>query len=622
MSGIAGIVYSDGRPVDHSNLKQMNDALAHRGLDDFGVWCEGSVGFGHRMFWTTPESLKEKQPFVDSTGKLAITADARIDNRDELCGLLGLSQSAELSDSSLILSAYEKWGEDCPQKLVGDFSFAIWDERANALFAARDRIGIKPFYYHRKGLQTFVFASEISPLFQAAELEKRPCRDTIEQFLTEGNLSHQCTLFEGIYRLPPATSLLLKNGQLRLNKYWQPSSGHSERTANLHVHAEEFRELLTLAIKSQLRSAYPVGCLLSGGLDSSSILCLASRLVEDKQSLAAYSMVFDQLPCDERKYIEEVIQSTGVDWVSTVVDGKELDAWELLQACYDRQPEWPVQDLPASVTLWPLTDAAQQQGARVMLTGVGGDQIAQGSTLYLADLLRTFRFLTLFRELRHYRFSQNVIRAWMVNPLVPKWILQARHQIKQRRGSRDSAWYLSTGDNQSWHSPYSLPKREFASIAAWQQACWIGDPLLSLYLDGWWDPLGSHAQLEFRHPFFDVRMIEFMQQLPAEEKFWRGLSKIVLRQGMKGILPESIRNRTNKAEFSPIVGLALRAMEIDSKALALGQMGFVESSRVEALTARYRSEKSAQWLVSIWRLARLEAWYKRHFASTFDSLIV
>ncbi len=188
MSGIAGVCNFDGRPVEIFTMETMTKALDHRGPDGSGVWIDGSVGFAHVMLWTTPESLKEKQPLLDASGQLVITANARIDNRDDLIRSLDLKGHADLSDSELILYAYSKWGEDCPEKLVGDFAFAIWDKRKRALFAARDRIGIKPFYYYHRDGRDFIFASEISPIFKAAGLEKRPDRKAIEEYLTTSDL--------------------------------------------------------------------------------------------------------------------------------------------------------------------------------------------------------------------------------------------------------------------------------------------------------------------------------------------------------------------------------------------------------------------------------------------------
>jgi asparagine synthase (glutamine-hydrolysing) len=185
-----------------------------------------------------------------------------------------------------------------------------------------------------------------------------------------------------------------------------------------------------------------------------------------------------------------------------------------------------------------------------------------------------------------------------------------RRWAKERRSG-----VPSNASRAGWTNPYKLPKDRFKTIAAWQQACWISDPLLSLYLDGWWDPLGGHNQIEFRHPFFDARLVDFLGRLPAEEKFWRDESKIVLRKGMETILPPSVHKRKGKAEFSSIVDFILRSMEIDIEDMALRRSGFIEGGQAKVSGEKGRAIDSWQERASLWRLVRTEAWYKMHFNS-------
>jgi asparagine synthase (glutamine-hydrolysing) len=161
MSAIAGVYLLDGSSVDQIDLKRMNNSLSHRGPDGSGLWCEGPVGLSHQMLWTTTESLHEKLPL--DVDKLVITSDSRIDNRDELLPALGLSE--EVSDSYVIQKAYSEWGQNCIDKLLGDFAFAIWDKAKGELFCARDHMGMRPFYYYHKPGEIFAFATEIKALF-------------------------------------------------------------------------------------------------------------------------------------------------------------------------------------------------------------------------------------------------------------------------------------------------------------------------------------------------------------------------------------------------------------------------------------------------------------------------
>ncbi len=177
MSGIAGIYHIDGRPVDCAHLEHQAGALAHRGQDGSGLWHQGPLGLLHQMLWTTVESCQETLPLVSRTGSLVLTADARIDNREELIRLLGLEgHPGEITDSALILAAYERWGEACPQHLDGDFAWVIWDTSRQSLFAARDHFGAKPFYYFLDPGRTLVFASEIKAILKVPGVRLRNAR--------------------------------------------------------------------------------------------------------------------------------------------------------------------------------------------------------------------------------------------------------------------------------------------------------------------------------------------------------------------------------------------------------------------------------------------------------------
>ena len=221
MSGVAGVYFLDGRPVDRGLLERMTDSITHRGPDGVGIWNSGPVGLGHRMLWTTPESLHEQLPLEDKTAKIVLTADARIDNRDELMAVLDLPRNTEreISDGELILSAYEKWGEQCPEKLVGDFAFAIWDERKQRLFLARDHFGVKPLYYYRSD-RVFVFASEIKALLCLPEVPRRLNEARVADYLTVMMEDKTVTFYREIFRLPAGHSMTVSREGAPARPYW------------------------------------------------------------------------------------------------------------------------------------------------------------------------------------------------------------------------------------------------------------------------------------------------------------------------------------------------------------------------------------------------------------------
>jgi len=269
MSAILGIYYLDCRPVDRMDLDRMIETLAHRGSDGSGVWNDKSVGLGHRMLWTTPESLHEQLPLTSKNGDLTITADARIDNRDELLAALGLAAWAhgEITDSELILRAYEHWGDGAPERLVGDFAFAVWDERRQALFCARDHLGVKPFYYHQSG-RVVAFASEVKALFTVPAVPRRLNATRVGDYLGGIFEDQAGTFYRDVCRLPAGHFMVVAPGTARTQSYYRLDPSREIRLRSDDEYADAFRERFTEAVRDRLRSAYPVGSSLSGGLDS------------------------------------------------------------------------------------------------------------------------------------------------------------------------------------------------------------------------------------------------------------------------------------------------------------------------------------------------------------------
>jgi asparagine synthase (glutamine-hydrolysing) len=254
MSGITGIYNLDGCPVDPRLLTQMTDAMTHRGLDGSGQWLDGAIGFGHRMLHSTPESLYERQPALDELAQTVIVADARIDNRDELISILRLNEKprGQITDPELILKAYQAWEEASPERLSGDFAFAIWDKSYRRLFCARDAIGIKPFYYYFDGAK-FLWASEPRTLFQHPAVPKQPNRNLMGRYLLDDFSENEETLYKGIYRLPPAHSLSLRGKEIKKKQYWDIDPSRVIRYKRDEEYTQHFFELFRESVKSSLR---------------------------------------------------------------------------------------------------------------------------------------------------------------------------------------------------------------------------------------------------------------------------------------------------------------------------------------------------------------------------------
>ena len=250
MSGIVGTYRLDGEPIDPDNLKQMTDILAHRGPDGSDVWISESVGLGHRMLWTTPESLLEKLPFADESEQFVITSHARIDNREELISKLNLNKypTEKITDSQLILEAYKKWDEECPEYLLGDFAFVIWDKRKKILFCARDHFGVKPFYYYYQANNFFAFGSEIKALLCLPQVPEKLNEVRIGDFLALMMEDKTITTYKDILRLPPAHSMVVSQSGINLRCYWELDPNREIKMDSDEAYAEEFRKIFTEAV--------------------------------------------------------------------------------------------------------------------------------------------------------------------------------------------------------------------------------------------------------------------------------------------------------------------------------------------------------------------------------------
>ena len=554
MSGIVGIYYRDGKPAQPKQVESMLLAIAHRGSDGANVWNQDSVGMGHRMLWTTPESLLEKLPFCDRARDTTITADARIDNRAELISALELKDlpAEKITDSALILAAYHKWGENCSQRLIGDFAFAIWDGRQNRLFCARDPIGIKPLYYYQSE-KVFAFASEIKALFCIPEVEKKLNELRVAYQLLGFFEDKEITFYQDIFRLKPAHSLTINETSQYLKQYWALDLHKRLELSSDREYTEAFKELFTESVNCRLRSAFPVGSTLSGGLDSSSISCTARNLLAATgKKLHTFSAIFPNLPesdlkqIDERCYMRVVQESAGIEAHNVRADLLN----PLLNWLW--QEEEPV--LAPNIYIHQgMYDCAEQNGVRVFLDGVDGDTTISHGWRYLTHLTYTGRWYRLYCEVKaaakNLHVSSKLIgRKYCLNPLTsePYKVLKNRLLNQHDRGNLidpDFARRFDLSERMQQLAPEPL-----ITTARKDHLSGFNTGLYPYAMEIT-DRSSAPKSLEARYPFFDRRLMEFCLAIPLEQKFRQGYPRAILRHAMEGILPSEIQWRVTKARL-------------------------------------------------------------------------
>ncbi|MEA5466121.1 lasso peptide isopeptide bond-forming cyclase [Leptothoe sp. PORK10 BA2] len=598
MSGIVGIYRLDQSPAESNELRQMVDALAHRGPDGVDVWCQGSIGLGHRMLWTTPESLHEHLPLVK--GELSITADARIDNRSELSQILSLPDRPleKISDSEFILAAYEQWGHDCPEHLIGDFAFVIWDGRKQQFFCARDHFGVKPFYYYYQPDCAFAIASEIKGLLCLDWVPKKINEVRIADYLALMLEDKVITTFEDILRLPPASRMWVDATGIKVDTYWQLNPDYELKLESDEAYAEAFHKIFAEAVNCRLRSAFPVGSHLSGGLDSSSISCMARKILAETtgETLHTFSNIFDTVQeCDERPYIHEVLKQGGYTphYIHADTFGPLSDVEEIWK--YEDEPLLG----PSHHYPWRLNQAAHQANVRVIFDGFDGDTVVSHSLERLHELafqhkwpefaeavevasknyqlpvnyMLVYYGLPALRQLSkrgqwltfaksvdyiHHRFQYSRRSLWMrqgIRPVVFNKTLRKFHRIRRKKA--DDLAKVGTIVNASFAKQICLreridqftPKPNFPMPVRqkhWQE---MTGGVLSLNLECV-DRCAAAFGLEARHPFLDRRLVEFCLAIPSDQKFRGGFGRMIMRHGLNTILPKTIQWRGDKANMS------------------------------------------------------------------------
>lgn len=632
MSAIAGFFGLDGRLASVSDIDRMIVALSHRGPDGHAVWLDAAVGLGHRMLHTTPESLREHLPC--KRGDLVITTDARIDNRAELIRLLGLGaqQPEPLSDSELILHAYRQWGENCPTRLLGDFAFSIWDASKQQLFCARDHFGVKPFYYFHQPGRRFVFATEIKAIFCFSDISRQLHETKVGDYMLESFEDKARTFYAQISRLPPASMMLIRRDGIRVKEYWSLEPRREIRLRSDGEYAEAFRSLFVDAVDCRLRSAFPIGSMLSGGLDSSSVACVARHLAPDANNrLHTFSIVFDKLKkSDERKYIETVLAHGN--FTSHFVDGDEVTPFDDLDRVLWFQDEpFYAPNFSLSRRAW---QSASESGVRILMDGLLGDNVVSHGVEYLNELANRWRWLALARELKQiieksdadislYKPLRMYFMREGIKPFVPEIGLRAWRRFhgnpvdpttnqcaifrpeycarSQLRGRLARAY------------KYNRKRKPSRQVHHDSLNSGMVQTALEIYNKG----CGEFG-IETRFPFIDKRLVEYCLAIPGTQKISQGYTRMIVRRALKGYLPEEIRLRADKGDLGWSFINGLRAKQelvgttMESSFSFLTQ--FFDLRQLDDMQSRCKNGKViAEELLTLFLITVLSAWSSRAY---------
>jgi asparagine synthase (glutamine-hydrolysing) len=574
MCGILG-VYRANRATDLNALEHARDTLSHRGPNGEALWhnasdTSGAIALAHRRLSILDLSSNADQPLLlDSMGvsrasgtrdsspvRLALVFNGEIYNFVELRDrLIARGHSfRSTGDTEVLLHAYAEWGEDCVGMLNGMFAFAIWDQARARLFCARDRFGEKPFHYVLDSAgRAFAFASEIKALvamgYASADLDERA---TYRYFRFGEQAGVEQTIWRGVRRLPAAHTLTISASESRLSlalrRYWDPEVSDGEGIGEEEA-SREFHYLFEDSVRIRLRSDVPVGTSLSGGLDSSSVLCQVHRLGASAGQ-RAFTARMHEPALDEGRFVQRVLASTGVKGEDVWPDaGRLLDSFDRLY--YHQEEPFPSTSLFASFL---VHERAKQAGVTVMLDGQGADEFLAGYAHYpalvLSDLVSRWRLHQWWRE-------RSALRSRVgVDPVPPRAVLsrlaRGRPRVMRELAVDADRGRLEFLRVELEHSYGTEPARTITVRGGVLKSRLYADLMLGHLQEllRYTDRNSMAVSVEVRLPFLDHRLVEFALQLPSDFLYRSGTSKWILRRAMQGIVPDEILQRSDKIGFA------------------------------------------------------------------------
>ena len=615
MSAIGGVFELNGAFVQADLLRRLGDSSTRFGPDGAGQLRHQSIGMVHCAFHTNQLSKREEQPLVDDAGHV-LAWDGRLDNRKELLEWLGNEVGDDAPDVLIVLAAFRRWGEDFPQRLIGDFALSLWDPKSQTLCLARDQVGARLLFYHVNE-ERLVWSSRLEALLGLPDVELEVDDEYVAGYFTTQSSFSQ-TPYKNIFAVPPAHILLADAKQVRSKRFWGLDPHKQIRYATDAEYEEHFRQLFRESVQARLRVDGPVWADLSGGLDSSSVVCMADSIIESREADAArletVSAVFDESPSsDERRFIAKVEARRGRPGhhfkesehpLLSTLDSLEFKSFPNLLESWSEYHK-------------AIRRTMRADGARVLLTGIGGDELLTASvdpSVELVDLLVQKKWLELHRRTRVWSLSLkkpylNLLWRHALSPTLPTQL-----QLRNRRRELSQAFGLLNrnfikrfdlagrliGPNETFG--FSLPSSRGQAAAFLSVAKVISSGSL---LD--WDTV------EISYPFSHRPLVEFLQAIPPTQWIRPGQTRSLMRRSLRTYLPEEIQKRKSKGSPTEATFRALAREWPRLRRLMrntrIAERGYVDEAALNELI-KETSIRFEPAFISVIRLCHLEIWLR------------
>jgi asparagine synthase (glutamine-hydrolysing) len=628
MSGIFGIWNLDGRPLDPGALGRMSTMLRHRGACAGRVDADRCLGVAS-LARTDPETTRHADLVAaDTTGSLLVF-DGRLDDRDDLRAVVDPKHpvATDASDAALALAAYRAFGEDFAARLNGDFALALFDPRLRQLLLARDAIGVRPLYYYA-GRDLFLFASEIKALLANPGIETGANDDVLAGFLLTrfaGLEAQPETCFRNILSVLPGQLLVARREGVRTRRYWDFDVTRQLRLPRFEDYAAAFRERFEQAVRRRLRSAFPVAVSVSGGLDSSAILCMAETVRRSEPgihpSLVGVASVYEDgapadekafLPCIEREYTIDITRLRNLP--AGIMDECGLAIWH--------------GEVPSLGGQWNATHASMSAvrglGAGVLLTGHWGDQFLFDDA-YLIDLCRKGSWREAWLHVNEYarwvdvpaRTVRRRFFSALVKHYVPPGIVSIGRRVRRRlrRASEAEVWYTDRFRRRGRQGVRARPRSSSGSAHA-RSLYAEARSQYGVFCMEWNNKIAAMHGLEMAFPFLDRDLIAFLMAIPGDMQSARGVHKGIFREALRGVLPPSIRARVSKADFTSEVNRGFReeynrlVRSLPPDALVASR-GYVDRACLREIGTHKRTDRTCETSWALGDLFSLELWLRQ-----------
>lgn len=559
MCGICGIVnLKSANPIERGLLQRMNDIIEHRGPDDEGFFVGQNIGLAMRRL-SIIDLAGGHQPIFNEDQTICVILNGEIYNYLELKQTLEQlgHQFATRSDTETIVHAYEEWGDECASRLRGMFAFAVWDKKQERLFIARDRLGKKPVYYYTDGKRLF-FGSEIKALLENEATPRRLNFRALDAYLTLGYVPAPDTMFEGIHKLPAGHVMSVSHGHYEIREYWDLEYDQSQ-PRTLPEYREQLKALLEESVRIRLMSDVPLGAFLSGGIDSSLVVALMSRYMN--QPVKTYSVGFAQRELNELPYARMTAERLGTNHHEIPVDTCTPELVEKLVWHLDE----PVAD-PAAVPTYLVSQLARET-VTVVLTGEGGDELFAGYDYYRANPFPQLRWTLpegvnqralpmlargINSVLGRQRYHERTIWYMSMPPgaQMAAWVAIFTDEARERLYTPPAHFRAAANRAKEAFTHFYTRYEgldELHRLMYIDTKVWLADDLLMKV-----DKMSMATSLEARCPFLDHRLMEFVATIPSNLKLNGGTSKYILKEIAAEILPEAIIRRPKHTFDVPI----------------------------------------------------------------------